>query len=147
MQNILRFAPAIRASGEFVGTLNQGKVAMIDVQDIAAVATIALTTAGHTGKAYVLTGPEALSYRDVAEKLARILGKPITYKDIPLAVMRERLLASGMPEWHVDVQVDFSTALSAGHASTVTNTVETVTGKPPRTLEQLIREHAALFVG
>jgi hypothetical protein len=61
--------------------------------------------------------------------------------------MRERLLASGMPAWHVDVQADFSTALSAGHASIVTNSVEAVTGKPARTFEQFIREYAALFSG
>lgn len=147
MQNILRFAPAIRASGEFAGSLGLGKVAMIDVDDIAAVAATALTTDAHAGKAYVLTGPEAHSYSDVAERLSRILGRTITYKDVPLEVMRERLLASGMPEWHVDVQVDFSTALSAGHASAVTNTVEAVTGKPARTLEQFIREHVVLFTG
>jgi uncharacterized protein YbjT (DUF2867 family) len=145
MQNILRFAPTIRASGEFSGALDQGKVAMIDVDDIATVAVTALTTAAHVGKAYTLTGPEALSYADVAEKLSRLLGRTVTYKDMPLAVMRARLLASGMPAWHVDVQVDFSTALSAGHASAVTDTVEAVTGRPARTLEQFIREHLALF--
>lgn len=147
MQNILRFAPTIRAGGEFVGALNQGKVAMIDVDDIAAVAATVLTASGHAGRAYTLTGPEALSYQGVAEKLSRSLGRPVTYKNIPLEAMRERLLASGMPEWHVDVQVDFSTALGAGHASTVTDTVEAVTGKPPRTFEQFIREHVALFTG
>ena len=145
MQNILRFAPTIRASGEFSGSMNQGKVAMIDVEDIAAVAVTALTTAAHVGKAYTLTGPEALAYTDVAEKLSQLLGRTVTYKDTPLAAMRERLLASGMPEWHVDVQVDFSTALSAGHASVVTDTVEVVTGRPARTLEQFIRAHLALF--
>ena len=61
--------------------------------------------------------------------------------------MRAQLLASGLPKWHVDVQMDFSTALRAGHASTVTDTVEAVTGKPPRTLEQFIQEHVALFSG
>jgi uncharacterized protein YbjT (DUF2867 family) len=147
MQNILRYAPTIRASGEFVGSLGQGKVAMIDVDDIAAVAVTALTTDAHAGKVYVLTGPEALSYSDVAETLSRILGRTVTYKDVSLAVMRERLLASGMPEWHVDVQVDFSTALSAGHASAVTSTVEAVTGRPARTLEQFIREHVVRFTG
>ncbi len=147
MQNILRFAPTIRASGEFVGSLNQGKVAMIDVEDIAAVAATALTTSAHAGKLYVLTGPEALSYPDVADRLSRSLGKAVTYKDVPLEVMRERLLASGMPSWHVDVQVDFSTALSAGQASAVTDTVEAVTGKPARTFEQFIREHRVLFTG
>jgi uncharacterized protein YbjT (DUF2867 family) len=147
MQNILRFAPTIRASGEFVGSLGHGQVAMIDVNDIAAVAVTALTTDAHAGKVYVLTGPEALSYSDVAERLSRILGRTVTYKDVSLAVMRERLLASGMPEWHVDVQVDFSTALSAGHASAVTSTVEAVTGRPARTLEQFIREHVVRFTG
>jgi uncharacterized protein YbjT (DUF2867 family) len=147
MQNILRFAPTVRASGEFSGSLNQGKVAMIDVDDIAAVAATALTTSAHVGKTYVLTGPEALSYADIAEKLSRILGRTVTYRDTPLEVMRQRLLASGMPAWHVDVQVDFSTALRAGHASIVTNTVEAATGKPARTFEQFIRDHLALFTG
>jgi uncharacterized protein YbjT (DUF2867 family) len=50
MQNLLRFAPTVRASGEFTGSLNQGKVAMIDVDDIAAVAASALTTEAHTAK-------------------------------------------------------------------------------------------------
>jgi uncharacterized protein YbjT (DUF2867 family) len=146
MQNILRFAPAIRAGGEFTGSLDQGKVAMIDVADIAAVAATTLTTTAHIGKAYILTGPEALSYGDVAERLSQILGRTIIYKNVPLTIMRDRLLTSDMPAWHVDVQVDFSVALSAGHASAVTTTVETVTGRPARTLEQFLREHLALFI-
>ena len=145
MQNILRFAPTIRAHGEFTGSLGQGKVAMIDVEDIAAVAASALTTTAHVGKVYTLTGPEALSYGDVAEKLARILVRPVIYRDVPLALTRERLIASGMPAWHVDVQMDFNTALSAGLAATVTDTVEAVTGRPARPLERFIREHLALF--
>jgi uncharacterized protein YbjT (DUF2867 family) len=147
MQNLLRFAPSIRASGEFTGALAQGKVAMIDVEDIAAVAATALTTTAHIGKAYLLTGPEAFSYGDVAERLSRILGRTITYQHVPLTSMRDQLLASGMPAWHVDVQVDFSTALETGQASAVTSTVEDVTGRPARTLEQFIREHLALFTG
>jgi hypothetical protein len=67
--------------------------------------------------------------------------------NILTAVMRERLLAAGMPEWHVEVQVEFSTALESGQASTATDTVETVTGRPPRTFDQFIREHLALFNG
>jgi uncharacterized protein YbjT (DUF2867 family) len=147
MQNVLRFAPTIRASGEFTGSLGQGKVAMIDVEDIAAVAATVLATAAHVGEAYTLTGPEAISYGDVAEKLSRILGRTVTYRDVPPSVTRERLVASGVPAWQVEVQDDFSAALSAGHASTVTDTVEAVTGRPARTLERFIREHLALFTG
>jgi uncharacterized protein YbjT (DUF2867 family) len=145
MQNVLRFAPAIRASGEFVGALKQGKVAMIDTHDLAAVAGTILTTRSHAGKAYILTGPEALSYQDIAERISRFLGRTVIYKDVPLEAMRERLRASGMPEWHIAVQIDFSAALSAGHAATVTDAVAAVTGKPPRTFEQFFQEHVGLF--
>jgi uncharacterized protein YbjT (DUF2867 family) len=147
MQNTLRFAPTIRSTGEFVAALQQGQVAMIDVHDIAAVAVTALMTSGHAGKAYVLTGAEALSYQEVAERLSGILNRPVIYRDVPLEVMQARLRASGLPEWHVEVQVEFSAALRANHASTVTDTVEAVTGKPPRMFGQFIREHIALFMG
>jgi NAD(P)H dehydrogenase (quinone) len=66
---------------------------------------------------------------------------------MPLEAMRARLLTSGMPTWHVDVQTDFALALEAGHASTVTDAVEAVTGRPPRTVEEFIREHLTLFIG
>jgi uncharacterized protein YbjT (DUF2867 family) len=147
MQNILRYAPGIRANGVFVGALKQGKVAMIDVDDIAAVAGTALTTRDHAGETYVLTGPEAFSYEELAERMSTILGRRVIYKDITLETMRERLRASGMPEWHVEVQIDFSSALSAGQAATVTDAVAAVTGKSPRTFEQFFREHVALFTG
>jgi len=147
MQNILRFTPNIRASGELVGALDQGKVAMIDVADIAAVAATTLTTPGHAGKAYTLTGPEALSYADVAGKLSGSLGRPIIYRNVTIAALRAALRASGMPDWHVDIQVEFSLALGSGQASTVTDAVEAITGKAPRTLDQFISEHLALFNG
>jgi uncharacterized protein YbjT (DUF2867 family) len=147
MQNILRFAQVIARTGEFDAALGQGKIAMVDVRDVAAVAAAALTMDGHTGKAYTITGPEALSYADVAEKLSLAIGKPVFYRDVPLAVIRQRLLEAGMPEWHVGVQLDFHTTLREGGASSVTDTVETVTGKPPRSFEQFAREHATLFRG
>jgi uncharacterized protein YbjT (DUF2867 family) len=147
MQNILRFAQAIAQTGEFSAALGEGKVAMVDVRDIAAVAVAALTMDGHTGKAYTITGPEALSYDDVAKKLSLVRGKPVSYRDVPLADVWQRLLETGMREWHVEVQMDFHTALREGGASIVTDAVETMTGKPPRSFEQFAREHAALFRG
>jgi uncharacterized protein YbjT (DUF2867 family) len=145
MQNVLRFAQAIAQTGEFAAALGEGKVAMIDVRDIAAVAVAALTMDGHTGKAYTITGPEALTYDDVAKMLSWVTGKPVSYRDVPSAVVRQRLLETGMPEWYVEVQMDFHAALREGGASIVTDAVESVTGKPPRSFEQFAREHAALF--
>jgi hypothetical protein len=75
------------------------------------------------------------------------MGKKVIYNDVPLEAIRERLRASGMPEWHVEVQMDFTIALRAGQAATITDTVAAVTGRPPRTFEQFFQEHVGLFIG
>jgi uncharacterized protein YbjT (DUF2867 family) len=145
MHNILRFAPSIQTKGVFVSAMQTGKVAMIDVSDVAVVAVATLTTDGHEGKSYTLTGPEALSFLDVAERISAVIGTSVSYQDVPPAVMRKQLLDAGMPEWLVDVRMDFNATLSAGGASTVTDVVRMVTGKPPRTFAHFVREHASLF--
>jgi uncharacterized protein YbjT (DUF2867 family) len=148
MQNILHlFAPTIATQGALVASMQEGKIAMVDARDIAAVAVTALTEDGHTGKAYTVTGAEALSFREVAEKLTVATGRQVTYRDISLDTTRQRLAATGMPAWHVDVLMEFWTVLREGYAAEVTDTVEAVTGVPPRTFDQFAREHAALFRG
>jgi uncharacterized protein YbjT (DUF2867 family) len=148
MQIILHlFAPTIVAQGELVASMQEGKVAMVDARDIAAVAVTALIEDGHTGKVYTVTGAEALSFREVAEKLSVATGKQVTYRDIPLDTTRQRLAATGMPAWYVDVLVEFWMVLREGYAAEVADTVEVVTGVPPRTFGQFAREYAAQFRG
>jgi uncharacterized protein YbjT (DUF2867 family) len=147
MQNTLRFAPSIAASGQFSAAMGQGKIAMVDVRDIAAVAVAALTADGHAGKTYVITGPEALSCDDVARKLSALLGRPVSYQDVPLEVMRQRWLASGTPAWEVEVQMEYHEAFRNNVAAVVTDTVEAVTGQRPRTFDRFARDHLAAFKG
>lgn len=147
MQNVLRFAPAIAASGQFSAAMGQAQVALIDIHDIAAVAVAALTTEGHTGNTYLITGPEALSYHDIATKLTAIIGKPVSYRDVPLAVMQEQWRARGTPAWEIAVQQEYHEAFRKGAAANVTDTVEAVTGMRPRTFDQFVREHLTTFKG
>jgi uncharacterized protein YbjT (DUF2867 family) len=121
MQNTLRFAPAIVASGQFSAAMGPAKVAMIDICDIAAVAVTALTTDDHAGHTYLITGPEALSYQDIAGKLAVIIGKPVSYQDVPFEAMREQWRTRGTPEWEVEVQMEYHQAFRNGAAATVTD--------------------------
>src|SRR2546426_3404844 len=83
MQNLLGSTPSIAGEGAFYSPLGDARVAHVDVRDIAAVAVKALTDRGHEGKAYTITGPEALTYTEVAEKLTAALGKPVRYVDVP----------------------------------------------------------------
>ena len=83
MQNLLRSAAVIAAQGVLVASMQAGKIAMVDACDVAAVAVAALTSDGHVGKTYTITGPEALSFHEVAQKLAAAAGRPVTYQDVP----------------------------------------------------------------
>jgi uncharacterized protein YbjT (DUF2867 family) len=147
MQNILRSATAIAAQSVLVAAMQAGKIAMVDARDVAAVAVAALTSDGHAGKTYTITGPEALSFQEVAKKLAVATGKRMTYQDVSLDTMRQELVATGIPAWLVEVRMEFATALRDGSAAAVTDTVQAVTGQPARTFDAFAREHAALFRG
>jgi len=147
MQNLLRSAAAIAAQGALVASMQAGKIAMVDARDVAAVAVAALTSDGHMGKTYTITGPEALSFQEVAQKLAAAMGRPVTYQDVPLATVRQELAATGLPAWLVDVRMEFATALRDGYAVAVTDTVQAVTGQPARTFDAFVREYVALFMG
>jgi uncharacterized protein YbjT (DUF2867 family) len=147
MQNLLRSAAAIAAQGVLVASMQAGKIAMVDARDVAAVAVAALTSDDHVGKTYTITGPEALSFQEVAQKLAAATGRAVTYQDVPLAAVQQEMVATGLPEWLVDVRMEFATALRDGYAAVVTDTVQAVTGQPARTFDAFAREYVALFKG
>jgi uncharacterized protein YbjT (DUF2867 family) len=145
MQNLLRSAAVIAAQGVLVASMQAGKIAMVDARDVAAVAAAALTTDGHVGKTYTITGPEALSFQEVAHKLAAATDRPVIYRDVPLATVRQELVTAGIPGWLVEVRMEFAMALRDGYAAPVTDTVQAVAGQPARTFDAFAREHTDLF--
>ena len=91
-----------------------------------------------------MTGPEALSYRDVADKLSKAMRRQINYVDAPDDAVRQALLGFGMGQWLVDALVDLSPDYrrsgTGGFAAKVTDTVNRLTGRPARTLDELLAE-------
>ena len=145
MQNLLRAAPAVSAHGVLTAAMKDGRIAMVDARDVAAVAVAALTASGHEGQTYVVTGPDALSHAMVAAILSEAVGRPITYRDMPLDALREQLVAGGAPPWLVEVRMEFTSVLREGFAAAVTDTVLRTTGRPPRTFAAFAAEHADRF--
>src|SRR5919204_4532560 len=94
--------PSIDDDGNFYADAGDARISMVDTRDVAAVAAVVLTEPSHSGKAYDITGPEALSYRDVAVKLSRALDRPVTYHDVPDDAVRSELRGYGMGDWLVD---------------------------------------------
>lgn len=77
MAAYFRQVPSILARGVLALPMEDARIASIDLGDIAEVAATALTTSGHEGKIYPLTGPEALSMTEVAAKLSTATGRAI----------------------------------------------------------------------
>jgi uncharacterized protein YbjT (DUF2867 family) len=144
-QNLLAFVPAIKARGRFSASVREGKIAPIDARDIAAVAVKALLEPGHRGKIYTLTGPVALSYAELAAKLAAAIGRPVAYVDLPPSETREALVHAGMPGWLADDMLALQARIASGDASTVVGDVAAVLGRAPRSFDDFARDHAAVF--
>ena len=107
MQNAVTFmAQTIRAEGAFYSATGQARISHIDVRDLAAVAKAALTTDGHDRKIYTLSGPEALTYDELADELSTVLGRVIRHVSLPAADLKTGMLAEGMPEAIADRMLD-----------------------------------------
>ncbi|HKE29335.1 MAG TPA: SDR family oxidoreductase [Bryobacteraceae bacterium] len=147
MQVYLRFQPTIASQRKFYAASQDSLVSPVDVRDIAAVAMAVLTGAGHEGKKYVITGPEALSYFDVADQLSAAIGKRVSYVDVPLEAARQAILDAGAPEWFAEGQAEQFRFRWQGRQSRVTSTIADVAGKKPTTCEEFAREYASYFRG
>ncbi len=120
-----------------------GKDPPLDPRDIAAVAVKALTTPGHEGKVYELTGPELLSFSEMLQKMAAVTGKPLKYVDVTEATAREGMLASGVPPALADSMLRYFAGVKAGKIYPPTATVAELLGRPARTFDEWVRDHVA----
>jgi uncharacterized protein YbjT (DUF2867 family) len=138
--------PSIGEDGNLYVDAGDASISMVDTRDVAAVAAVVLTESGHAGAQYDVTGPEAISYGDVAAKLSDALGREVTYVDTPDETVRETLLSFGLDEWFVDALVglyqDYRRSGTDGYAAKVSDVVPTLLGRPARTLEQLLSEQS-----
>jgi uncharacterized protein YbjT (DUF2867 family) len=147
MQNAVTFmAPTIRTEGAFYTASGQARISHIDVRDIAAVAVAALTTGGHEGRIYTLSGPEALTYDEVADELSKAVGRFIRHVSLPAADLKAGLLAEGMLETITDRMLDLERYFREDRASIVTDDVRRVTGREPRRFTDYVRKTAATGV-
>lgn len=146
-QNFLGSAASIQSRSAFHAPAGGMKYSAVDVRDIAAVAAHVLTEPGHQWQRYTITGPEALSHTEIAERFSQVLGRTIRYLDVPEDAAQDWLLAAGMPAWTAEKLVDLYRYYRSGAAAEVTNHVERVGRKAPIAFQQFVRDRAAAFAG
>lgn len=143
MVNALEWADEIR-DRKSVSMLADYPSAMVHEADIASVAALALTEPALEGRAYPLTGPEALTPRERTRILADALDCELRFVQLTESEERERLRSHGNDEEYVEFGVQLATNPPT-MAGTVLSTVEETTGRPARTFAQWVRENAASF--
>jgi uncharacterized protein YbjT (DUF2867 family) len=146
MQNLLALAPMIRQTGGFVMSAGDGKVGMIDARDVAATAAaIAAAPKEHAGQTYWLTGPDLITYTDIAGELSAALGHAVEYRQISPAEHRTAMIAAGVPDAVATSNAEAFGLIAEGDAAWLSDDVATITGTAPRTLHTFVADHVAAF--
>lgn len=144
-QNLPLFAQSIKSEDTFSVPLKNAKVGFIDTRDIALVAAKVLTENGHEGKLYTISGPELLSYHDVAEKLSVYLDRRITYVDVTLEDFKNTLLTWGIPDLFAQRLVAAWGVIGDGKFGFLTNTFNEITKSQPRSFDEFLNDYAHVF--
>ena len=147
MPAYFRQVPNITAKGAMFLPMEEARIASIDVGDIAEIAAKVLTGSGHEGKTYPLTGPEALTMTEVAEKLSAATGKTIRYINVPPEAARQAQLAAGMPPYLADALFELFAERRNGKEAKVWPDAQALLGRLPTSFDEFARRNAAVFRG
>jgi uncharacterized protein YbjT (DUF2867 family) len=133
-------------NGAIMVPTGSGTEAFIDAEDIAAVAAATLADpAVHAGRAYSLTGPEALTVGEAAALISEATGQAVTHLDLDREAWLADVIANGLPAEYSAVLRPLTEAVASGNGSRPGNAVERVTGTPPRTFRDFARKNAAAW--
>jgi uncharacterized protein YbjT (DUF2867 family) len=139
------FAGPIAADGVISAPTGDGAEAFVDAEDIAAVAVATLLDpAAHDGAGYTLTGPAALTFAEVAERIAAASGRPVEHRDTPAPEWIAATVAAGVPEPYAQLLAGLLGAVAGGAGAEVSGDVERVTGRPPRSFGDYLAASPAL---
>jgi uncharacterized protein YbjT (DUF2867 family) len=143
MQNFFTYFPP--RNGAIYLPWGNETASFVDARDIASVAVKVLTSDGHEGKVYTLTGPATLGIAEVARILSEVTGREFKYVDVPEAAARDGMLQAGVPQWQVDLVMELHAVNKQKRWNAVTSDIEKVTGNPPTDSAQFARDHADKF--
>ena len=145
MQNLLASAGTIKDQGKIFLPMGEGKTGMIDTTDVGTVIAKVLSEDGHESMNHEITGPEILSFYEVAEIFSKALGKQVDYVDVPMDAYKETLGQFLTNQWHLDAVIDLFKGIAEGGIEDKTNTFNELTGETPKSLSQFLAENSFIF--
>ncbi|MDR5865500.1 SDR family oxidoreductase [Halomonas koreensis] len=145
MQNLLMAAREIAEQGQIHLPLANGRMGLIDSRDIAEFAAQVLTTSGHEGKTYTLTGPASLTMHQISQAIGAAIEKDVQYEPVTLEDAWQSMLDAGMDEWSINLLCDYFAAYSTDWGNRITEDFSRVTGKAPRSIADFAGDFANYF--
>lgn len=154
---ILMAGPAVMASGQWVSNSGLGREAMVWRDDCIESAVAVLTGSGHEGQIYNITGPDLQDFGEVAAILSEVTGVTVSYVPVDDDQQYAIFDAMGIPRrpvddqsvagipWNSDDMVTFGAAIREGFLAIRSDDVERLTGRPARSVRQMIEENAAML--
>ena len=145
MQNLLASAGTIKEQGKIFLPMGDGKTGMIDTTDVGKVLAKVLSEDGHESMNHEITGPEILSFYEVAEIFSQVLGKQVDYVDVPMDAYKETLGQFLTNQWHLDAVIDLFKGIAEGGIEDKTDTFNELMGETPKSLSQFLAENSFIF--
>jgi uncharacterized protein YbjT (DUF2867 family) len=145
MTNLLANAETVAHADTVFAPAGTAAIAYVDPRDVATAAAAALTEDGHDGATYTVTGPEAITFAQIAQELSAATGRPIAYVDVPDEAARRSMLEAGVPAMIAGEIVALFGTMRAGSMARTTDAVRSLTGHEPRTFARFAHDHARLF--
>ena len=145
MSNLLAAAAQVAAEGRLYAPAGQARVAMIDPRDVGAAAAAVLSSPGHEGQTYLVTGPEAITFAQVSAGLSAATGSRVEFTDIPGEAAEQTMIGGGVPAFAAGQIVKIFAQLRQGADRQVTATVQALTRSAPRDFACFAHDHAHLF--
>jgi NAD(P)H dehydrogenase (quinone) len=156
---IIMAGPGTMVSGQWTSNTGEGRAAMVWRDDCVASAVAVLVGEGHEGQVYNITGPDLQTFGEVCAMMREITGHAITYHAVDDEAQYAMFDAMGIPRrpvddqsvggipWNSDDMVTFGQAMREGFLAVCSTDVERLTGKPARSVRQMIEENAAMLKG
>jgi uncharacterized protein YbjT (DUF2867 family) len=145
LQNFINFhSQTIKQYNGFYLPTGDAKLSMLDINDLGEIVAIALTSDAHFGKIYELSG---LTYTNeiLAETLSNVLGRKISYIDIPEEKAKESMLSNQMPEWMVNAMMELNYITKQGWTAGYSEDYKTITGKEYTSAESFFKANKINF--
>ncbi|WNG57724.1 NAD(P)H-binding protein [Archangium gephyra] len=135
----------LKHDGVVVTATGEGRVGFVDARDIAEVGVRALADERSHDTAHVISGPQALSYGELAGVISQVTGRPMRHVQVDGDAVRQHMMGAGIPEQYARLLAGLDESIRQGREARVTDTVSRVTGRPPRSFEDFAREHASFW--